>query len=124
MKIARKMLPMLLIALLAANAAAEQGEEIIKVKKSTFVNLVDLLVKRGVINQEEGSGLVSAAEQESSEVSAKAPVAAAEAKLAPETADSSEGGEKDKSAANSSAPGRTGKKLPSSPAAAQAGRPD
>lgn len=45
--------------------AGEQGEDLLKVKKSTFVNLVDLLVKRGVINQQEGNGLVDAAEQES-----------------------------------------------------------
>lgn len=44
-----------------------RSEEILKVKKSTFVNLVDLLVQRGVINQQEGKGLVSAAEQEAAE---------------------------------------------------------
>ncbi|WP_347989124.1 putative porin [Methylomonas sp. AM2-LC] len=51
--------------------AADQNEEIIKVKKSTFVNLVDLLVKRGVINQDEAGGLVSNAEQESAAVAAE-----------------------------------------------------
>lgn len=49
---------------LASAAVAEQREEILKVKKSTFVNLVDLLVQRGVINKQEGTGLVSAAEEE------------------------------------------------------------
>jgi hypothetical protein len=65
-----KTLAKILLLILAGNLtadAAEQTEEIIKVKKSTFVNLVDLLVKRGVINQEEGTGLVSAAEQEAKE---------------------------------------------------------
>lgn len=64
-------------------AAAAQGEEMIQVKKSTFVNLVDLLVKRGVINQEEGSGLVSAAEQEARDMAAQQqPVPAAPAAAA------------------------------------------
>jgi hypothetical protein len=98
MKTASKTLPALLIGLLAANAAAEQSEEIIKVKKSTFVNLVDLLVKRGVINQEEGSGLVSAAEQESAEAAAKTPPTA-DSNAAPAKADSAAAVEKDKLAA-------------------------
>jgi hypothetical protein len=51
--------------------AAEQGEETLQVKKSTFVNLVDLLVKRGVINQDEASGLVTGAEQESAALTKK-----------------------------------------------------
>ena len=69
----------LLASSLLSVQAAEQSEEIIQVKKSTFVNLVDLLVKRGVINQQEGSGLVSAAEQEAAVAATqpKAPVAAA-----------------------------------------------
>ncbi|MGD0959943.1 MAG: putative porin [Methylomonas sp.] len=62
-----KILPVFLLSALAANAFAEQSEEIIKVKKSTFVNLVDLLVKRGVINDQEASGLVTNAEQEAAE---------------------------------------------------------
>jgi hypothetical protein len=64
MNIATKTLLALLASSLVSNALAEQSEEILKVKKSTFVNLVDLLVQRGVINKQEGSGLVTAAEQE------------------------------------------------------------
>ena len=64
MNTATKTLLAVLASSLVANAFAEQSEEVIKVKKSTFVNLVDLLVQRGVINKEEGSGLVTAAEQE------------------------------------------------------------
>lgn len=41
------------------------AEEYVKVKKHTFVNLVDLLVKRGVIGKNEGSELVNEAESES-----------------------------------------------------------
>jgi hypothetical protein len=48
--------------------AAEGAEEILKVKKSTFVNLVDLLVQRGVLKEGEGKGLVKAAEEEAVEV--------------------------------------------------------
>jgi polyhydroxyalkanoate synthesis regulator phasin len=61
---------------LASAVSADQSSEIIQVKKSTFSNLVDLLVKRGVINQQEGSGLMSAAEQEAAEAKAKAGEAA------------------------------------------------
>lgn len=60
----------LMACLLAGNPAAAETEEIIPVKKSTFVNLVDLLVQRGVIDRQEGKGLVSAAEQEAAEVQA------------------------------------------------------
>jgi len=67
MNTAVKSILVLMISSLFTLSTAEQGEEIIKVKKSTFVNLVDLLVKRGVINQQEGSGLVTAAEQEAAE---------------------------------------------------------
>lgn len=56
-----------MIGSLISSAAFGQSDEILKVKKSTFVNLVDLLVQRGVINQQEGKGLVSAAEQEAAE---------------------------------------------------------
>ena len=95
-----KYLPAMLIVFLAANASAEQNEEILKVKKSTFVNLVDLLVKRGVINQEEGSGLVSSAEQESAEAAkAVKPAPTADANVVPTNADGAEAAEKDKFAA-------------------------
>lgn len=50
-----------------AGGTAQAAEEMIPVKKSTLVNLVDLLVQRGVINKEEGSGLVTAAEQEAAQ---------------------------------------------------------
>jgi hypothetical protein len=64
MNIASKMLLLLLASSIASSAFAEQPEAMLKVKKSTFVNLVDLLVQRGVINKQEGSSLVTAAEQE------------------------------------------------------------
>lgn len=63
MNTASKTLLVLLASALVTSTAVE-AEEILKVKKSTFVNLVDLLVQRGVINQQEGSGLLTAAEQE------------------------------------------------------------
>ncbi len=100
MKTASKSLPALLIGLLAFNASAEQSEEILKVKKSTFVNLVDLLVKRGVINKKEGSGLVSAAEQESAEAANAAKTSpTADSNAAPAKADSAETAEMNKFAA-------------------------
>ena len=67
MNTASKTLLLLAGTLMSTAYAAEQPEEILKVKKSTFVNLVDLLVQRGVINKQEGQGLVSAAEQEAKE---------------------------------------------------------
>lgn len=78
MNTATKTLAVLLTSGFAAGAYAQPSEEILQVKKSTFVNLVDLLVQRGVINKQEGNGLVSAAEQEAAEVQAAkaAPVAA------------------------------------------------
>ena len=62
-----KTLSILLLGSLTSFTRADSGEEILQVKKSTFVNLVDLLVQRGVINQTEGSGLMTAAEQEAAE---------------------------------------------------------
>lgn len=68
MKTSTKTLALLLTGnLVVTTGAAQAAEEILQVKKSTFVNLVDLLVQRGVIDQKEGSGLVSAAEQEAAE---------------------------------------------------------
>ncbi|MDP3333254.1 MAG: putative porin [Methylococcaceae bacterium] len=67
MKTARKTLLVLLASSMTANAFADKPEEMVQVKKSTLVNLVDLLVQRGVINKDEGKGLVSAAEQEALE---------------------------------------------------------
>ena len=71
MKNVSKTLLLLATSTWLANAAAEPTEEILKVKKSTFVNLVDLLVQRGVINQQEGAGLVTAAQQEAVDSEAK-----------------------------------------------------
>ncbi|MDT8406745.1 MAG: putative porin [Methylococcales bacterium] len=56
-------------------SAAQPKDEILKVKKSTFVNLVDLLVQRGVIDQQEGQGLITAAEQEAMAETASPPPA-------------------------------------------------
>lgn len=67
MKTASKTLLVLLASSMTANAFADKPEEMVQVKKSTLVNLVDLLVQRGVINKDEGKGLVSAAEQEALE---------------------------------------------------------
>jgi polyhydroxyalkanoate synthesis regulator phasin len=82
MNTATKTLLAVLASSFVSSTFAEQSEEILKVKKSTFVNLVDLLVQRGVINKEEGSGLVTAAEQEAASedkrvASQAAPAAAA-----------------------------------------------
>jgi len=67
MNTASKTLFVLLASSMAASAFADKPEEMVQVKKSTLVNLVDLLVQRGVINKDEGKGLVSAAEQEALE---------------------------------------------------------
>ncbi|MEI8571944.1 hypothetical protein U737_21355 [Methylomonas sp. LW13] len=68
MNIPTKSLVVLLFGSLTVMTRATQAaDETISVKKSTLVNLVDLLVQRGVINKEEGQGLVSAAEQEAAE---------------------------------------------------------
>ncbi|BBL77064.1 putative porin [Methylomagnum ishizawai] len=45
-------------------SAAEPREEILKVKKSTFTNLVDLLVQRGVLDKKDAQGLITEAEAE------------------------------------------------------------
>ena len=44
--------------------AAKTNEEYLPVKKSTFVNLLDLLVQKGVIEKKDAKGLVAEAEQE------------------------------------------------------------
>lgn len=67
MNTASKTLLVLLASSMTAGAFADKPEEMVQVKKSTLVNLVDLLVQRGVINKDEGKGLVSAAEQEALE---------------------------------------------------------
>lgn len=56
---------------LAQAATPAPADAVIPVKKSTLVNLVDLLVQRGVINQAEGQGLVQAAEQEAAAAQAE-----------------------------------------------------
>jgi hypothetical protein len=82
MKTARKTLLVLLASSMTTGAFADKPEEMVQVKKSTLVNLVDLLVQRGVINKDEGKGLVSAAEQEALE--AKQVVSQAVAPIAEE----------------------------------------
>ncbi|WP_446809761.1 putative porin [Methylomonas sp. 2BW1-5-20] len=77
MTTATKTLALLLTGSLAATTGAHAADETISVKKSTLVNLVDLLVQRGVINQDEGKGLVSAAEQEAAAQAAQAAANAA-----------------------------------------------
>lgn len=84
MNTASKTLLLLTASSLISSVSAGQPEEILKVKKSTFVNLVDLLVQRGVINRQEGKGLVSAAEQEAAEVQ-EAPAVTTDSKIAGKT---------------------------------------
>ncbi len=74
MNTAKKTLLAILAGTLVTPVYAEQPDAILKVKKSTFVNLVDLLVQRGVINKQEGTGLVAAAEQEAATAEVDAPV--------------------------------------------------
>lgn len=66
MKIATQTLAALVAGSLASTAAAAGGprEEYLPVKKSTFVNLLDLLVQKGVIDRKDAKGLVTEAEQE------------------------------------------------------------
>ncbi len=73
MNTATKTLLAILAGTLVSPVYAEQPEAMLKVKKSTFVNLVDLLVQRGVINKQEGTGLVAAAEQEAAAVEVESP---------------------------------------------------
>ena len=73
MNTATKTLLAILAGTLVSPVYAEQPEAMLKVKKSTFVNLVDLLVQRGVINKQEGKGLVTAAEQEAAAVEVESP---------------------------------------------------
>jgi hypothetical protein len=60
--ILRKTLAAVLAGSFVSAASAEQ--EYLKVKKTTFVNLVDLLVQRGVIEKKDAKDLVQAAEEE------------------------------------------------------------
>lgn len=62
--IIRNALSAILAALLASAAYAEEREEFLKVKKSTFVNLLDLLVNKKVIDQKEAQGLITEVEKE------------------------------------------------------------
>jgi len=102
MKTASKTLLVLLASSMTANAFADKPEEMVQVKKSTLVNLVDLLVQRGVINKDEGKGLVSAAEQEALEAKqvASQTVAPIAEEAAPLAAD----------AGTATAPGKSGSK--------------
>lgn len=102
MNTASKTLLVLLASSMTAGAFADKPEEMVQVKKSTLVNLVDLLVQRGVINKDEGKGLVSAAEQEALEakqVASQAPVSSPE-QAEPMAAD----------AGTTTAPGKSGSK--------------
>jgi len=102
MNTASKTLLVLLASSMTTGAFADKPEEMVQVKKSTLVNLVDLLVQRGVINKDEGKGLVSAAEQEALEakqVNNQAVAASAE-EAAPLAAD----------AGTATAPGKSGSK--------------
>lgn len=62
--IARNTLAALLAGSLASTAGAAANEEYLPVKKSTFVNLLDLLVQKGVIDKKDAKGLVKEAEDE------------------------------------------------------------
>ncbi|MGZ8243987.1 putative porin [Methylomagnum sp.] len=62
--IARNTLAALLAGSLASTATAAPNEEYLPVKKSTFVNLLDLLVQKGVIEKKDAKGLVKEAEEE------------------------------------------------------------
>lgn len=55
----------LVAALLGTVAASAQAEDYLKVKKSTFSNLIDKLVERGVLDKNDAQGLISEAEEES-----------------------------------------------------------
>ncbi|MDD5035533.1 MAG: putative porin [Methylococcaceae bacterium] len=63
----------LLVGSWSSVVCADEPEKFLKVKKSTFVNLVDLLVNRGVLDKKDAKNLVTEAEDE----------AAAEAKQPP-----------------------------------------
>lgn len=65
----------------SAALATEDREEFLKVKKSTFTNLIGLLVQKGVLDKQDASGLITEAEQE-----AKAEAARQAASSAPEPA--------------------------------------
>jgi len=102
MNTASKTLLVLLASSMTTGAFADKPEEMVQVKKSTLVNLVDLLVQRGVINKDEGKGLVSAAEQEALEakqVAIQPPVSSPE-QTDPVAAD----------AGTATAPGKSGSK--------------
>lgn len=73
------------------SASTYAADEVIPVKKSTFVNLVDLLVQRGVINKEEGNGLVSTAESEAAQLKALQAVANEPAAISKDAKESKDG---------------------------------
>ncbi len=100
----------LILAALPAHA-----EEMLKVKKSTFVNLVDLLVQRGVINKQEGEGLVSGAQQEAAEAEAETA-----AKAGAGSAGGTNVGDSNASAPNPASGASTGAGKPAASAAAEA----
>lgn len=102
MNTASKTLLVLLASSMTVGAFADKPEEMVQVKKSTLVNLVDLLVQRGVINKDEGKGLVSAAEQEALEAKQ---VASQAVVSSPEQTEPVAAG-----AATTTAPGKSGSK--------------
>lgn len=64
MKLASSTLVMLLAGSVAAQLEAKETDEYVPVKKSTFVNLLDLLVQKGVIESKDARGLVKEAEDD------------------------------------------------------------
>ena len=64
MNLTKSILGVVLLHSLVGTLEAKTNEEYLPVKKSTFVNLLDLLVQRGVIEKKDARGLVTEAEEE------------------------------------------------------------
>jgi hypothetical protein len=65
MMTARKTWAAVMLGLISSAAlATEDREEFLKVKKSTFTNLIGLLVQKGVLDKQDATGLITEAEQE------------------------------------------------------------
>jgi hypothetical protein len=105
--IARNTLAALLAGSLASAAAAAEREEYLPVKKSTFVNLLDLLVQKGVIDRKEAKGLVTEAEQDAK---AEAKRREREEAAAKAVAESTGGGAAAGAGAGAAAAGKAGSK--------------
>jgi hypothetical protein len=69
--ITRKTLAAVLVGSFVSHAGAEERDEFLKVKKSTLVNLIDLLVQRGVLEKQDAKGLMAQAEEEARAEEAK-----------------------------------------------------